>query len=53
MCIRDRPSRRKKGRPKALWKMDIKDAMNAKGLTEQDCLDRRQWKLGCEWGRHP
>ena len=30
------PSRRRKGRPKHLWKMDVEDAMNARGLTEQD-----------------
>ena len=34
------PLEEKKGRPKHSWKMDVEDAMNAKGLTtEQDCLD--------------
>ena len=34
--------KKKKGRPKHSWKMDVEDAMNGRGLTEQDCLDWRQ-----------
>lgn len=41
------PVRRKRGRPKARWKEAIEAAMESRGLTNEDTLDRCQWRLGC------
>ena len=30
------------------WRKDVQDAMNARGLTQVDWLDRHRWKPGCK-----
>ncbi|XP_030751610.1 uncharacterized protein LOC115879104 [Sitophilus oryzae] len=37
--------RRKRGRPPRRWKQGVVDAMNSRGLQEEDWTDRNLWKL--------
>lgn len=47
------PERRKRGRPRRSWRDDVEEAMAERGLTEEECLDRKNWKLGTERRRQP
>ncbi|XP_044744708.1 uncharacterized protein LOC123306668 [Coccinella septempunctata] len=38
--------RRKRGRPRKTWKEGVSRAMSERSLTEDQCSDRRTWKLG-------
>ena len=40
--------RRKRGRPRTRWKDGVEASMGQRDLEEDDWLDRRKWKLGCE-----
>jgi hypothetical protein len=40
--------RRRRGRPLRTWSNNIKEAMAARDLDEQDIQDRSRWKRGCE-----
>jgi hypothetical protein len=40
--------RRRRGRPRRTWSNNIKEAMAARNLDEQDIQDRSRWKRGCE-----
>ena len=40
--------RRKRGRPRLSWSVGVKQAMDRKGLQEEDWQDRRLWKLRSE-----
>lgn len=42
------PEKRKRGRPRTSWRGGIDEAMSARGLEEELCLDRGEWKLGTE-----
>ena len=42
------PGRRKRGRPLRRWKMDVREAMDTKGLQEGDWEDRQLWRLRSE-----
>jgi hypothetical protein len=39
--------RRRRGRPRRTWS-NIKEAMAARDLDEQDIQDRSRWRRGCE-----
>ena len=41
-------NRRKKGRPKRIWKTEVKKAIDRRGLNKQKCQDKREQKLGCK-----
>ncbi|XP_044755113.1 uncharacterized protein LOC123314065 [Coccinella septempunctata] len=47
------PERRKRGRPRRSWRDDVEEAMEARNLEGDMCLDRRNWKLGTERRREP
>jgi len=38
------PGRRKRGRPKATWAEGIRGLMGEKGLMEEDCNNRENWR---------
>jgi hypothetical protein len=38
------PGRRKRGRPKLTWVEGIRGLMGKKGLVEEDCNDRQNWR---------
>jgi hypothetical protein len=38
------PGRRKRGRPKLTWVEGIIGLMGEKGLMDEDCNDRRNWR---------
>jgi hypothetical protein len=38
------PGRRKRGRPKLTWAEGIRGLMGEKGLMEEDCNDRSNWR---------
>lgn len=38
--------KRKRGRPRKSWSEGIRKAMSVRNLNEEDCEDRRGWKLG-------
>ena len=38
------PGRRKQGRPKLTWAQGIRGLMGEKGLLEEDCNDRSNWR---------
>lgn len=38
--------RRRRGRPKLEWQREVYKTMSERNLTDQDCEDRRGWKLG-------
>jgi hypothetical protein len=42
------PHGRRRGRPRRTWFNNIKEAMTARDLDEQDIQDRSRWKRGCE-----
>lgn len=44
------PDRRKGDGPKTAWIKNTDEAMWDRELTDQDCLYRQRWKLGCERG---
>jgi hypothetical protein len=43
--------RRRRGRPGRTWSNNIKEAMAARDLDEQNIQDRSRWRRGCE--KHP
>jgi hypothetical protein len=40
--------RRRRGRSRRTWSSNIKEAMAARDLDEQDIQDRSRWRRGCE-----
>jgi hypothetical protein len=40
--------RRRRGRPRRTWSNNIKEAMAARDLDEQDIQDRSRWRSGCD-----
>jgi hypothetical protein len=40
--------RRRRGLPRRTWSNNIKEAMVARDLDEQDIQDRSRWRRGCE-----
>lgn len=40
--------RRRRGRPRTLWKDAVNKAMDGRNLQENDWKDRSKWKLGCD-----
>lgn len=40
------PNRRKRGRPRRSWNMDVQEAMTARGLREEEWNNRGSWRLG-------
>jgi hypothetical protein len=40
--------RRRRGRPRKNWSNNVKEAMAARDLDEQDIQDRSRWRRGCE-----
>jgi hypothetical protein len=40
--------RRRRGRPRRTWSNNIKEAMTARELDEQDIQDRSRWRRRCE-----
>jgi hypothetical protein len=40
--------RMRRGRPRRTWSNNIKEAMAARDLDEQDIQNRSRWKRGCE-----
>ena len=38
------PGRIKRGRPKLIWAEEIRGLMGEKGLMEEDCNDRGNWR---------
>lgn len=39
---------KKRGRPKTSWKQGVTTATMERGLQDENCLNRRQWKLDAE-----
>jgi hypothetical protein len=40
--------RRRRGRPRRTWSNNIKEAMTARDLDDQDIQDRSRWRRGCK-----
>lgn len=40
--------RKKRGRPRRSWREGVDEAMKLRGLEEDMCYNRREWKLGTE-----
>jgi Reverse transcriptase (RNA-dependent DNA polymerase) len=44
-------NRRKKGRPRTTWKQNVEKAMSSRDLEENECWDRKMWRVKC--GKRP
>lgn len=40
--------RRRRGRPEESWFKQVQEDMKSRDLSEEDWVDRKRWRLGCE-----